>query len=363
MVINESGLGKLDKDDLERAIAGRNTKTYFSVDEDMFTLKGRTVTKEITLLFQLFYTHIKDPAYRKDAYILSMERFRQKYLSLSHTIEGAMTLSGKRFLAGGDSRFGLPDYETFAMNSLEDIRNWVDTSLKNETLEISVVGDLDIELVIRTASKYFGTLSPGRGIRENINQKKPVFPEGKSLEIKVRTQIPKGQVEVAYPTEDFWNIRRTRRLSVLGEIFSERMRLIIREKLGSSYSSYAYNNPSTSYPGYGFFRAIVHVDPEESDNIIEEIKGIASDLAARKVSNDEFKRAIDPILTGIKDRLRTNSYWLYSVLTGAKKHPERIEWSRTFLKDYASITSDEIKELSEKYLDNEKAATIKISPE
>ncbi|MBT3310947.1 MAG: insulinase family protein [Desulfobacterales bacterium] len=363
MVINESGLGKLNKDDIERALAGRNTSTYFSIEEERFALKGRTVTKEVPLLFQLLYSYIKDPGYRKDAYLLSTERFRQRYLSLSHDIEGAMALSGKRFLAGGDSRFGLPDYDTFKKNTLNDIRNWFDNALNNEMLEISIVGDFDTDLAVKTISKYFGTLPSGRTSGKNKNKRKPVFPEGKSIEIKVPTQIQKGIVEVAYPTEDFWNIHRTRRLSVLGQIFSERVRVRIREKLGSAYSSYAYNKPYRSYPGYGIFHAVIHVDPEETNKIIKEIKNIASDLSAGIISDDEFRRALDPILTGIKDKRRTNSYWLNSVLTGLKKHPEQLDWSRTFFKDYASVTISDVKVLAEKYLDNKKAATIKIVPE
>ncbi|MGW8185833.1 MAG: hypothetical protein ACWGNK_01155, partial [Desulfobacterales bacterium] len=77
---------------------------------------------------------------------------------------------------------------------------------------------------------------------------------------------------------------------------------------------------------------------------------------------DELERAIGPSLTGIKDRIRTNAYWLDTVLTGSKKFPQQIEWSRTIQTDYAGITSCELSELAVKYLDNGKAAAIVIKP-
>jgi len=117
-VINESGLGTLDKDEIERAMAGKNTDVFFGVAEDHFYFKGKTVTREVPLLFQLLYAHLVDPGFREDAYILSMERFRQEYLELSGSIDGAMVLSGNRFLAGGDSRFGLPPFEEFKQLTL-----------------------------------------------------------------------------------------------------------------------------------------------------------------------------------------------------------------------------------------------------
>ena len=122
-VINESGLGTLEKEEMKRALAGKNTDVIFGVNKEHFFFKGETVRKEVLLVFQLLYAHLTDPGYRKDAYTLSMERFRQKYISLSSSIDGALVLSGKRFLAGGDSRFGLPPYDVFEKLTLNDIRS------------------------------------------------------------------------------------------------------------------------------------------------------------------------------------------------------------------------------------------------
>ena len=139
-VINESGLGALDKDGIERAMAGKSTDVFFDVAEDHFCFKGETVTHEVPLLFQLLYAHLVDPGFREDAYTLSMERFSQEYLELSGSIDGAMVLSGNRFLAGGDSRFGLPSFEEFKQLTLDHVRSWIETSLKTDTMEVSVVG-------------------------------------------------------------------------------------------------------------------------------------------------------------------------------------------------------------------------------
>ncbi|GAJ19997.1 unnamed protein product, partial [marine sediment metagenome] len=75
--------GTLEKDEIERAMAGKNTDVFFGVAEDHFYFKGETVTREVPLLFQLLYAHLVDPGFREDAYMLSLERFRQKYLELS----------------------------------------------------------------------------------------------------------------------------------------------------------------------------------------------------------------------------------------------------------------------------------------
>jgi zinc protease len=177
------------------------------------------------------------------------------------------------------------------------------------------------------------------------------------------TKIPKGMIIVAYPTEDLWNISRTRRLSVLADIVSDRLREQIREKLGSAYSTFAFNRPSRAYPEYGVFQAGVYINPEEANMLVNKIKKIVSGLAADGATQDELHRALSPTLTSIKEMMRKNNYWLNTVLTGSKKHPQQLDWSRTIMKDYASVTKEEVSNIAKKYLDNGKATTIIVKPQ
>ena len=96
--------------------------------------------------------------------------------------------------------------------------------------------------------------------------------------------------------------------------------------------------------------------------IVREVKKMISDLIENGVTQEELERAIAPTLTSIKDMMRKNTYWLNTVLTGSKKFPQQLDWSRTIMKDYASITKEDVLLLAKKYLDNERAATIIVKP-
>ncbi|MFP4444966.1 MAG: M16 family metallopeptidase [Desulfosudaceae bacterium] len=368
-VINQSGFGRLTREELLQALAGKKATISLSVADDRFYLNGYCATDEVSLLFQLLHTFYHDFGCRSDARQRVLAGYDRQYDELTHTIGGAMALSGVRFFAGGDSRFGLPpERDAFEEVSLEEIRGWMHRALRQEAPEISVVGDFEPDEMITAVADYFGSMSlwekgpPGEN-GKTADRRGPVFPSGRTLELRVPTKIDKAFVNVGWPTDDYWDIHQTRRLSVLADIFSDRMRRTIREEFGHTYSQYAYNRLSKAYNGYGAFHAAAEVAPADSRAVLDRIRGIAADIIDKGVTDEELTRAREPIINHIKKTVKTNTYWLNSVLTGSRRHPEKLDWCRNFLDDYAAITSAEVTRLARQYLDNTDAAEVVIQPE
>ena len=360
-VVNESALGELDKEGLERALAGKNLAVDFKVAEDSFYFRGQAAQAEIETLVQLLYAHLADPGFRTDAFQHSLEKFNQRYLSLEKSINGALTLAGMRFLAGGDDRFGLPARKLIQKLTLADIKAWLMPGLVQGPLEVSIVGDFDIQVTRTLLARYFGSL-PARGrAAEAATRRQPTFPSAQVLNLQVQTRLPKGLSIVAYPTADVWDIKQTRRLSVLSEVVSERLRVGIREKLGAAYTPAAFNRPSRAYSGYGVFLTYVQVAPDKVALIRDEVRKIVQTVATSGITADELKRALDPTLSGIRDARRRNGYWLNTVMAGSKAHPEQLQWSRDILADYTGITVAEVEAAARKYLVSDWAADILVT--
>jgi zinc protease len=360
--VDESGLGAMDTNELEQALAGKSTYVDFRITETHFNLFAETVSGEVELLFQLIYANLMDPGFREDALALARERLRREYQSFSRSIDGMMRIEGLRFLAGGDSRFGMPSFEAIQTLRLDDIRSWIAPQLAHAPLELSVVGDVDENQVIELARRYLGALPRRDHHLESPGNDLPRLPSGSVKRINVESQIPKAMVVAAWQTDDFWDIGRTRRLSVLADVFSERLRQRIREKLGASYSPYAFNRASRAYAGYGVFQAYVSVAPDQTDTVLAEVNAIAEDLARNGVTADELSHSVEPILTSIKELRQTNGYWLNSVMTGSARHPQQFEWARSFQDDYAAITAEELARLAATYLTDERGAAIILQP-
>lgn len=360
-VVNESGTGKLGKSDLERVLAGSTIKLDFKVGESSFTWKGSAVGKDLELLFQLLQTRLVDPAVREDAYILAMQGFKQMYEQMNSDVNGVMQLSGESFLAGGNTAFGLPPWSEFALLKPDQIRTWMDSALLSGGLEVSLVGDFDLERVRELARIYLASLpqrEQGEAAVEKIH-----FPVGKTLRLTAPSSIDKAMLVVAWPTADFWNIERTRGLYLLTEVFADRLRKVVREKLGATYSPQVMNQPSRTYLGYGVLRAQLIVNPTQIEAVREEVAQVAADLWKSGVTAEELVRARLPLLTSLKDMVRSNGYWLNSVFSLSARHPEQLQWPATLLSGFESITGDQVTALAHEYLDPARAASILVVPE
>jgi len=222
------------------------------------------------------------------------------------------------------------------------------------------VGDFETQAIGELVSRYFGNLPTRTGPAGTLHGGRPTFPAGKTLAVRVNTRLPKGLTVVAYPTADVWDIKRTRRLSVLAEVLSERLRIGIREKLGAAYSTAAFNRPGRAYKGYGVLLIYVQVAPEKVTVIRDAIHQIIQSVVTAGISEDELKRALDPSVSGIKDARRRNGYWLNTVLAGSRSHPVQLQWSREILADYTSITISEIEAMAREYLVDDRAADILV---
>ncbi len=359
-VVNGSGSGSLQRSELDEVLAGSTVEAVFKVGESSAIWSGKAVKAETERLFGVLHTLIVDPGLREDVFVRVMRDTRQAYEGLERDVSGALQLQVQPFLAGNDTRFGLPPWAEVEKISLDQIRQWLLPELQNGALEISVVGDFDRDEVVRLAGRYFGSLSPR--LEKNVAVAPVHFPQGKSLSTSVRSSIDKSVVVVAWPTADFWDIGRTRRLHMLAGVFDDRLRKVIREKLGATYSPEVYSSGSRVYEGYGVLMVQMTVEPGREQVIIDEVLKIAAELQKGGVSEEELKRAKAPMMTSLKDAVRSNAYWLGSVLTDSTRHSQQLLWPASIISDFNAVTTPELSALAALYLKKERVAIARVEP-
>ncbi len=359
-VINSSGSGQMRKSEIKNALAGSTAALNFKVRSSSFQWMGKSVTKDAEHLFQLLCTYLQDPGLREDVYKVSKQRVGQMYSGLARDINGQTQLRVDRFFGGNNDFFGLDPWQKVSTINLDQIADWVLPAFRQGSLEVSIVGDFDLEMMMDMASQYLGNLP----MRNSYEKKKEriVFPDGEQFHTEVDTKIDKALLVIGWPTEDFWDINRTRRLHTLASVFRDRLRKVIREKLGATYSPVVYNRSSRVFDDYGVMKVMLVVEPEKIELLKQEVFKLAEELRRGGVTEEELARAKAPSLTSIKDMIRTNNYWLNSVLSLSSRHPEQLGWPTTILAEFGAITKEELTALAANYFNNSKSAVAIVTP-
>ena len=145
-------------------------------------------------------------------------------------------------------------------------------------------------------------------------------------------------------------------MHVLAEILEDRLRKVVREKLGVSYSPKVYSTSSRVYKGYGMLTVDIVTENAVVNKVHQAVEEVVDSLFTDPVTKEELERAKGPLITSLKDAIRTNDYWLYSVLSLSARYPQQLIWPKTLIEDFASVSREDIDQLVSMYLKPDRLA-------
>ena len=357
------GLGRHSVDELQRLLAGKTVGLAFGAMADAFSFGGTTNREDLLLQLQLFCAYLTDPGYRPESLRQLHKMAEQTYERFAHVPDGPLQLEAANLLASGDPRFGLPPKDVLLSRNLDELKAWLTPQFARGPIEVAIVGDIDREAALAAVSQTFGAL-PGR-------KKKPAYDEARMVakiaepiarQYTFESEIPKALVRLYWPARDARDVKFSRRIRLLTEVLTDRLRVKIREEMGGTYSPNAGADLSETYPGYGYLIADATVAPDQTRTVADAIKTVAASLQTGGVTEEELVRAKQPVLTALRESARTNGYWLNSVFAAAQEFPEKIEWSRTRYSDTESVTAEELTALAKEYLDPARASEFIVLP-
>lgn len=355
------GFGRHPVQDLFAIIAGRNIGTRFRVGSDALVFDATTSRNDLLdeLRFQTAY--LTDPGFRAEGVQQARERLNLEYDELAHSLGGPLEFEVESLLAGGDRRFGHPPRDIVLGHTPAQIRAWLAPQLAQGPIEVALVGDFDLEAAIAAVAQTLGAL-PARAPRPALVPERQVIPPSPFIkEYRVEVAAPNAWVILFWPTADASDIRRARRLDLLADIFADRLRVKLREQLGATYTPDASNTSDDTFT-FGYLTAVITVDPAKARHVESIVRALADELQNGGISEDELARAKLPQLARLRDRRRTNGYWLDQLVAQAQEKPQLLDAWRTCLDDIESVTKPEVDALARLYLPARRASRVIVLP-
>lgn len=364
-VFGGGGLAKHSNDELAEILAGRNVSSALSIDEDAFILSGSTTPDDQLLQLQLMVASITDPGYRPEGLWQFQKNIPVIFHTLKHTTAGP-SQEMQSWLYGADPRYSMPTQTKLSNYTIEDVVNWLTPELLEGYIEISIVGDFNPETITQDLLKTFGTL-PARDLKpstETVHKRSVKFPKPpEEKTFTYESKIPQAVATAIWKTDGLRkNTQEYRRLNVLSEIFGDRLREEIREKLGASYSPNAGATGSDALENFSYLIGQSIGKPEDIPLLLTTMSNIASELAEKGATQDELDRSLAPIVATLEKSHRDNSYWLATVLSQSQSDPNRLDLARERDNDYRSIKLTEINTLAKKYFPTSNLHKVSILP-
>lgn len=359
--LQEAGLGKLDAQQLQTALAGKLVSMKPGIADEAFTLNAVTRPEDLETQLQWLAAQLSDPGWRPGVLGRLQQMVPAILANANATPQGVFQLQGDTLLRSGDQRTAFPATEKVQTTTMEDVRTSLKPEMTRTPISVAIVGDVTVSKVVELVAKTLGAIPTASG----SGTAPPLlgFPKAGSETLYHKGRPDQALVLAAWPTPGFYKDTRTARaLSLLSDVIQLRLNDRVRTSEGLAYSPRSDRAASEEDPSYGYISVSAEVEPSKIETFRRDVEAIVRDLKTKPVTAEELERARKPMLEGmLKSRASDNEYWrarLLEILAAPKSAAD----FATGPAMVQSLTADDLKKAAQAYLVDEKRWELKIVP-
>ncbi|NKB69966.1 MAG: insulinase family protein [Candidatus Latescibacteria bacterium] len=363
VVVREGGVGDFDQIQLEKMLAGKVVSVSPWISGLSEGLSGSASPEDLEAMFQLIYLYITAPRADSTAFAAYKALILGSLENRAASPEAAFGDTLKVTLA--QHHFRARPYSAALVEEMDletSLRIYRDRFADTGDFTFFFVGNFDPEQMAPLVQSYLGGL-PSAGRQERWADVGLKAPEGVVERSVFRGVEPKSLTRLVFTGAFDWDQHRERYLiSTLAQVLRLKMRRVLREDLGGTYSvgvsgSYAH------YPREEYTMSIAFgCEPER----VEELTGVAF---AQIDSLQRFGPDLEDI-DNIKEmhrrrrqvQLKENGFWL-GALESSYFHgldPRRILQYEAVVD---SLHADEIQAAAKRYFNRQRYVRVVLYPE
>lgn len=365
-LLNSSGVVGHTNDDLSSLFAGKRVGHFIRTvtDNDAFEIFGTTDADDLATQMNLMAARIKAPAFREEISDLFYKKMRAWYPTHDSSPGAVASKYLPRLVRSGDKRYGFDDLDSFLAPTIDEARDWIEPQFRNGLIEITVVGDIDKDTLVKEVARTLGALPMRADAKADFGAMHDLsFPAGDATPNRFyhKGTDDQAMVYVYWPAPDASDPADAYRMRLLRGLFRNRLSDVLREEMGATYSPGAGAFSNSLFDGYGYIFTRVTAKPGDVDKVRAGIMRVADDMAATPIDDDAFQRAWLPITEDLDSTLEKNGYWL-NVLGDAQTGSDGLASFRALKPTYRNMTAAEISALAKEIFGKDTSVTAYILP-
>ena len=358
------GLEAHDIEDLRSLLAGTTVSPGFGVADNYFGGAGAVAPADLERQLQVMAAYTQHPGYSENALRLFRRPLPELYQRLDAGPASALGVAMSKIMTDDDPRFSLPPLETIQTADFNMLKTALGDVLKQNRVEIALVGDLDEEAAIAAVARSFGALPPRTADGQNY-----------ATQLQLGWSATRGTFDIPHKGEAnqlgwrrVWTTtgdndqKTTQAMDLLARILTLRLTDELREKLGATYGVSASSDMSSLYRARGALAVSTSGDPKDLATIEATVDQVIKELVAAPVDADLFERARRPVLESYADWKKRNDVWL-SVAAEAQTNADKLNRFLENETSFTRITPKDIWSLAKLYLDKPAEFTFRALPD
>jgi zinc protease len=363
-LVGLAGIGGHTPVDIGKMLAGKvaNSSPYLS--STTHGISGSSTPKDLETALQLQYLQFTAPNTEVGAAFDLMKRRLEANLANQAQNPGAVFGERVRRINTSDHYSARPlRLEDIPSLSVERMLAFYRERFSNAAdFTYFVVGAFTVDQITPLLEKYVASL-PSRGTSmSQIGDMKLQFPSTVVREAVYKGQEPRSQTVISFFADTGLEELEVHRLSTATTVLEVRLRDILREKLGGTYSvGVGYSNTSP-VPGYGTTTVQFGSSPENQELLTQAVMTEVDRLRREGPSIADVQAVKQQEMNGLQESMRQNGYWLSSLQSAhlLGRDPRRI-----LLREQRaeSLTAQNIHEMFKKYFPADRNTIVTLMPE
>jgi zinc protease len=362
-LVGTAGVGGFTPIDLGKLLAGRIAGASPYVSSYSQGVNGSSTPKDLETALQLAYLNFTAPNANPEAFELMKRRLEA---SLANQAQSPGAVYGERV-----RRINTVDHYSARALRLEDLPRLDPAKMLSFYQQVFAnaanftfffVGTFTVDAVVPLVEQYLGSLPSKRSPDGTKGDMRLEFPRSVVRETVTKGQEPRSQTVITFFADTQLEELETHRLQAATEVLEKRLREILREELGGTYSvGVSYSNTSPQ-PGYGVTSVQFGSAPENVQRLTAAVMAEIDRLRREGPSAEDVQAVKEGEKNDLQTAVRQNGYWLSSLqamhLLG--RDPKRIllRGERT-----DSLTQENVHAALRKYFPNDRHTEVTLMPE
>jgi zinc protease len=361
-LVSMAGVGGFTPPELDKLLPGKlvDVSPYMS----MYThgISGSSTPRDLETALQLVHLYFTAPNRTPESFDLLK---RQLSAMLANRAQNPMAVFQERV-----SQVNTMNHYTARSLKPEDVEKldaaamwsyYAERFANAADFTFFVVGTFDVKSMTPLLATYVGSL-PGTGKPSAaIGDVRLQFPPEVVRDVVRRGREPRSHTVISFFADTGLDEIEMHRTRAAAQVLEIRLRDLLREELGGTYSvGVGYSNTQPQ-PGYGTIGVSFGSAPENVDRMVAAVLEQAGRLRGQGPTADEVQKLQEIERRELETAMRQNGYWLNSLQT-----VHLLGWDPATitkrLDRAASLTRENIHAVAKKYLPANRYTVVTLLP-